>query len=123
MKRVFTAVALALAVFSCAFAGAPNTFSEAKVVAKREVFFDQASGPEGELYCGCQWKWVGKSGACVDAESSMYEVRKQQTRAERTEWEHIVPAWTFGHQRQCWQNGGSPPEPGGCLETLGRFRP
>lgn len=20
--------------------------------------------------------------------------------------EHIVPAWTFGHQRQCWKNGG-----------------
>jgi deoxyribonuclease-1 len=32
--------------------------------------------------------------------------RKQENRAERTEWEHIVPAWTFGHQRQCWQNGG-----------------
>tara|TARA_R100000935_G_scaffold57921_1_gene93186 strand:- start:62 stop:676 length:615 start_codon:yes stop_codon:yes gene_type:complete len=22
------------------------------------------------------------------------------------EWEHIVPAWTLGHQRQCWQSGG-----------------
>ena len=35
-----------------------------------------------------------------------YEARKQASRAKRTEWEHIVPAWTFGHQRQCWQQGG-----------------
>ncbi|MDI5303729.1 endonuclease, partial [Salmonella enterica subsp. enterica serovar Anatum] len=27
-------------------------------------------------------------------------------RARRIEWEHVVPAWQFGHQRQCWQDGG-----------------
>jgi endonuclease I len=27
-------------------------------------------------------------------------------RAARIEWEHIVPAWQIGHQRQCWQEGG-----------------
>jgi deoxyribonuclease-1 len=27
-------------------------------------------------------------------------------RAKRIEWEHVVPAWEFGHQLQCWQNGG-----------------
>jgi deoxyribonuclease-1 len=32
-------------------------------------------------------------------------VRKQLKRASRTEWEHVVPAWTFGHQLQCWQEG------------------
>ncbi len=60
----------------------------------------------GELYCGCKWTWVGKSGGRVDPTSCGYETRKQANRAERTEWEHIVPAWTFGHQRQCWQHGG-----------------
>lgn len=118
MIRVLTAVALSLVIFSSAFAGGPRTFSEAKVVAKQEIFFDQASGPEGELYCGCQWKWVGKSGGRVDAESCGYEVRKQQARGERTEWEHIVPAWTFGHQRQCWQNGGRK----NCVATDPVFR-
>lgn len=27
-------------------------------------------------------------------------------RAQRIEWEHVVPAWEFGHQLQCWQDGG-----------------
>ena len=29
-----------------------------------------------------------------------------KTGASRVEWEHVVPAWQFGHQRQCWQDGG-----------------
>nr|WP_288466199.1 endonuclease [uncultured Pseudomonas sp.] len=118
MKHVFIAVALSVAIFSSALASEPRTFSEAKVIARQEIFFDQAAGPEGELYCGCQWKWVGKSGGRVDAESCGYKVRKQPTRAERTEWEHIVPAWTFGHQRQCWQNGGRK----NCVATDPVFR-
>lgn len=118
MSRVLTVVALSLAFFSSAFASGPKTFSEAKVIAKQAIFFDQASGPLGDLYCGCQWAWVGKSGGRVDAESCGYEVRKQQARGERTEWEHIVPAWTFGHQRQCWQNGGRK----NCVATDPVFR-
>lgn len=106
MKQALSLVALLFCVVAPSFASAPGTFTEAKVIAKREIFFDQADGPEGELYCGCKWLWVGKSGGRVDAESCGYEVRKQASRAERTEWEHIVPAWTFGHQRHCWQNGG-----------------
>ncbi|SFB61606.1 MULTISPECIES: endonuclease [Azotobacter] len=35
-----------------------------------------------------------------------YEVRTDSNRAQRIEWEHIVPAWVLGHQRQCWQKGG-----------------
>ena len=31
---------------------------------------------------------------------------KVNKRAQRIEWEHVVPAWEFGHQMQCWQNGG-----------------
>jgi len=72
----------------------------------------------GELYCGCKWTWVGKSGGRVDLKSCGYETRKLQTRAERTEWEHIVPAWTFGHQRQCWQNGGREQ----CVDSDPTFR-
>lgn len=106
MNHVFSAFALSVLLITTAFASAPSTFTEAKVVAKRQVFFDQEDGSVGDLYCGCNWTWVGKSGGRVDAKSCGYEVRKQATRAERTEWEHIVPAWTFGHQRQCWQQGG-----------------
>lgn len=42
----------------------------------------------------------------VDLASCGYKVRKNENRASRIEWEHVVPAWQFGHQRQCWQDGG-----------------
>tara|TARA_R110000751_G_scaffold276691_2_gene377848 strand:+ start:444 stop:1394 length:951 start_codon:yes stop_codon:yes gene_type:complete len=90
----------------CAVADAPTSFSTAKVIAKEQIFIDQASGPVGDLYCGCDWEWLGRSGGRIDAGSCGYETRAQQVRAERIEWEHIVPAWTLGHQRQCWQSGG-----------------
>lgn len=118
MKKLLYVVTLALAAIPSAFATPPATFTEAKVVAKQGVYLDQASSAMGDLYCGCKWTWVGKSGGRVDLKSCGYQTRKLQTRAERTEWEHIVPAWTFGHQRQCWQNGGREH----CVDTDPTFR-
>lgn len=100
-------MALAAFLLSCSvLADSPANFTAAKVVAKQKIFFDQASSAQGELYCGCKWEWTGKSGGRIDPKSCGYETRAQQNRADRIEWEHIVPAWIFGHQRQCWQNGG-----------------
>ncbi|MFT4465554.1 MAG: deoxyribonuclease I [Sodalis sp. (in: enterobacteria)] len=59
----------------------------------------------GTFYCGCPIRWQGKKGI-PDLASCGYQVRKSELRATRIEWEHVVPAWEFGHQRQCWQNGG-----------------
>lgn len=75
---------------------APATFAEAKkigwtIYAERPV----------EFYCGCRYQ-----GHAVDLASCGYVARKQPRRAARIEWEHIVPAWVIGHQRQCWQHGG-----------------
>lgn len=118
MKKLLCALSLLLHLFSPAFATPPATFTEAKVVAKQKVYLDQANSSMGELYCGCKWTWVGKSGGRIDPDSCGYQTRKQQSRAERTEWEHIVPAWTFGNQRQCWQNGGRE----NCVDTDPVFR-
>lgn len=106
VSLAYSLLSLSLIFATSSFASGPITFSEAKTIAKRDVFFDQAGGDQGELYCGCKWQWVGKTAGRVDHSSCGYEIRKQENRAARTEWEHIVPAWTFGHQRQCWQNGG-----------------
>ena len=106
MNRFISAFLATVLLVSHAYAAAPSTFSAAKVMAKQQIFFDQALSDQGELYCGCKWKWTGKSGGRTDPGSCGYESRAQQTRADRIEWEHIVPAWIFGHQRQCWQNGG-----------------
>ena len=106
MKKFLYVLTLFLSTINPAHSTPPSTFSEAKVIAKQKIYLDQANSPQGDLYCGCKWTWVGKSGGRIDADSCGLQARKQEARAERTEWEHIVPAWTFGHQRQCWQNGG-----------------
>lgn len=107
-----------LILFALPLIAAPSTFDEAKTLSKTKVYFDQNRQSEGTLYCGCDWEWTGKSGGQVDLASCGYQVRKQQNRAMRIEWEHIVPAWVFGHQRQCWQNGGRK----NCVSTDAIFR-
>ena len=77
-----------------------NNFSQAKAYAAQI----NADAP-GSFYCGCKITWQGKKGV-PDLASCGYQVRKNANRAERIEWEHVVPAWSFGHQRQCWQDGG-----------------
>ncbi|MCQ4314465.1 deoxyribonuclease I [Stutzerimonas zhaodongensis] len=106
MNRFVFVLLATFHLVSHAHGDAPATFLAAKVMAKQQIFFDQALSDQGELYCGCKWEWTGKSGGRIDPKSCGYETRAQKTRADRIEWEHIVPAWIFGHQRQCWQNGG-----------------
>lgn len=81
-------------------AAAPTSFSSAKTAALK-IYQDYPNS----FYCGCAIQWDGKKGT-PDLQSCGYQVRKQEKRAARIEWEHIVPAWQFGHQRLCWQNGG-----------------
>lgn len=97
---------------------APTSFEQAKIESRKNVYSGQTKSAIGTLYCGCDWQWVGKSGGRVDLASCGYQVRSQQSRAERIEWEHMVPAWVFGHQRQCWQNGGRK----NCVENDPFFR-
>lgn len=102
-----------------AFAAPPANFDRAKVLLRQQVYHDQnVNGALGEFYCGCNWDWVGSSGGRIDFESCGYEVRAQPTRASRIEWEHIVPAYWLGNQRQCWQEGGRQ----NCVSTDPAFR-
>lgn len=59
------------------------------------------SGLEEDFYCGCNY-----SGKEVDFAACGYQPRKNDARAKRIEWEHVVPASHLGSQRQCWQDGG-----------------
>lgn len=87
---------LLLLPFASVQADAPRTFREAKKIA----WTIYAERPV-DFYCGCTFK-----GNRIDLDSCGYVPRKQPKRAARVEWEHIVPAWVIGHQRQCWQQGG-----------------
>ncbi|WP_133405713.1 endonuclease [Parashewanella tropica] len=80
----------------------PSSFNQAKKMA-RQVY--QALPVQQSFYCGCDIQIKGKKWS-PNLSSCGYQVRKQQRRASRIEWEHIVPAWEMGHQLQCWQNGG-----------------
>ena len=79
---------------------APQNFSQAKRQAETIYEANMTS-----FYCGCDIIKEGKK-LVPDLESCGYEIRKQEVRANRIEWEHVVPAWEFGHQLQCWQDGG-----------------
>ncbi|MGB0734291.1 MAG: endonuclease [Pontibacterium sp.] len=107
---------LVVAVFSVVFlwanavtaAEAPATFSKAKKVIQKEVYYDH---PE-TFYCGCDYQSELKEGSKTKTkltpnwQSCGYTPRKNAKRAARIEWEHVMPAWEFGHQLQCWQDGG-----------------
>lgn len=111
-------LAMLMATSNFALASAPTTFEQAKVELRQKVYYDRNTSEAGDLYCGCNWKWVGRSGGRVDFASCGYEVRAQENRAQRIEWEHVLPAYAFGSQRQCWQNGGRK----NCVDTDAVFR-
>lgn len=79
----------------------------------REIYADNPLS----FYCDCRYHQVGKK-LQVDFKSCGYVPRKNPQRAARIEWEHVVPAWWLGHQRQCWQDGGRK----NCRQTDPVFR-
>lgn len=95
-----------LSVCGPLWAAPPDNFRQAKVLAKKHVYHDQSSSEFGDLYCGCSWTWTGESGGRMDHGKCGYTPRSRSGRADRLEWEHIMPASWFGQQRLCWQNGG-----------------
>jgi deoxyribonuclease-1 len=59
------------------------------------------------FYCGCDITWLNdKKLIPTSLTDCGVHPRKNTMRMLRIEWEHVVPAYWFGHQRQCWQRGG-----------------
>ena len=52
------------------------------------------------LYCGCSFK-----GKKPNLSSCGYIPKKNKKRANRIEWEHVVPAHAFGQSFPEWKNG------------------
>jgi len=80
-----------------------SSFESAKVVARDAIY----AGNRTTFYCACAFEPTGRSGGKIDASACGYEPRKNPARGQRLEWEHIMPAWFFGHSRQCWKEGHS----------------
>jgi deoxyribonuclease-1 len=100
MKILLTIIILSTYFYSVTSAHA-LTFSKAKVQLKK-IYADYPTS----FYCGCDIKYVSNKKLVPDWYSCQYTPRKQPKRAARIEFEHVVPASEFGHQRMCWQNGG-----------------
>ena len=67
------------------YADVPGSFYKAKKIAV-ELYADHPVS----FYCGCDIDWNDKEWE-PDHKSCGYEVRKQVKRANRIEWEYIVP--------------------------------
>jgi deoxyribonuclease-1 len=91
---------LLLLSFAPMLFAAPADFNSAKKLAQR-IYADEAQ----TFYCGCPLRWVGGKGQ-VDLAACGYQIRKNGPRANRIEWEHVMPAEQFGSGLTCWQQGG-----------------
>ena len=107
MKIKFIVLCISVLFSLTALAEHPTSFSTAKKLAV-SVY----KGNEHTFYCDCTYRHEGKK-LVPDWEPCGYKPRipvtkkgKPNARAARIEWEHVMPAWAFGHQRQCWQEGG-----------------
>lgn len=92
--------AVVVQLVSFSLQAAPDDFSEAKRLAQR-IYSDENQ----TFYCGCPLRWQGGKGI-PDLKACGYQVRKNGPRAQRIEWEHVVPAHQFGRELSCWQQGG-----------------
>ena len=72
---------------------APKNFTEAKKWAWKIFSFHRNS-----FYCDCSFTPLG----AVLSETCTYKPANVNQRSYRIEWEHIMPAQTFGKTRPCW---------------------
>ena len=127
MKRMIFTFFLILNV-SIVWADPPSnpvqSFDRAKVLARDFVYKDHRK----TIYCNCDYEAAGKSGGVIDASECGYTARANLSRGKRVEWEHIVPAYYFGHSRACWKDGdprcvkkGKPYRGRACCSKVDKF--
>lgn len=110
LKRLRYALAAALALSATlAMAQSPDGYRAAKRIVD-SIYHDYPV----TTYCGCIYN--GKEHD-IDADSCGLDVDKYANRAERVEWEHVMPASYFGHRMDCWHNA---PEGTSGREYCGR---
>lgn len=93
-------LSLALCIFCQTAYTAPANFDSAKTLASRIYSVEKQ-----EFYCGCAIRWQ-KGKGIPDLKACGYQIRKNGPRANRIEWEHVMPAQQFGSPLRCWKQGG-----------------
>ncbi len=80
--------------FKYSFARSKNILAKTVYASHKKLF-----------YSDCKYI-VRKNRLLPIHKSCGFKYRKNKKRAKRVEWEHIVPAWKFGHNLKCWKKGG-----------------
>ena len=106
INHIKISLLIVLLLPTLAIAAPPSSFYKAKKIATKIYHPHQTS-----FYCGCEYEAKQKLNKkskrlTPDWTSCGFSFRKNKNRASRIEWEHVMPAHHFGHQRQCWQKGG-----------------
>jgi len=95
-------ILLSICLISTATFASQQNFNNAK---NHLVKIYTANPEQTTFYCGCEFSFDGKKGS-VDFSKCGYTPRKNEARASRIEWEHVMPAENFGRHLQCWRDGG-----------------
>jgi len=93
--------------------GEKYSFSKSKRLLATKVY----PSHQKAFYSNCDYEIKEKKLIPIH-ESCGFHYRKNEKRSKRIEWEHVVPAWHFGYQLQCWQKGGR----ANCKSTDAQFR-
>ncbi|MCX8649713.1 endonuclease [Gilliamella sp. B2776] len=97
MKKLFVTL-----LFIPHFVHSAQNFSTAKT---KLIRLYKSNSEQTTFYCDCEFTFNNKKGV-VDFDKCGYVPRKNQVRAKRIEWEHVMPAENFGRHLQCWRDGG-----------------
>lgn len=88
------------------------SFSKSKKILLKKIYHDN----KNSFYCNNPYeikKIKGKQKALIIQDEKYYSPRKPfyksgkvNTRAQRIEWEHVMPAYNFARHLPCWREGG-----------------
>ena len=117
--RLLIALGTALLFSTPVLAEPPKSFSQAK---KLMADIHEEIGHLKTVYCGCEYSRTTASGGSVNKASCDLKTRKNEKRAARVEWEHVVPASWFGQTRACWQLKNEV-HPSRCTKSDGKSLP
>ncbi len=80
--------------FSYSFARSKNILAKTVYASHKKLFYSEC-------------KYIIRKNRLLPIHKSCgFKYRKNKKRAKRVEWEHVVPAWHFGHKLKCWKKGG-----------------
>lgn len=110
MRKQSSIIAVLILAIGVSGVHAQNTtnpsFSKAKKTLLRQVYHDHRV----TFYCGCPFTADKKVEPCEN-----YTPKKKNKRSERIEWEHIVPASSFGQRFVEWREGHKE-----CVDSKGK---